>query len=97
MTEARNVYPRLCWGCLGEIRGYVNDYALLDCGGICLDCHIKRVAGKFDEMPGLRETLRGQSELMNDVAERDNLLRRVEQLQAINKIARLSQDLGVYE
>lgn len=73
MSDARNVYPRLCWGCLGVIEDYTHDHALLNHGGYCTDCYM----AADGEMPLLRDALRGQSERMNDVSEREELLREV--------------------
>jgi hypothetical protein len=75
MTDARNVYPRLCWGCLGIIDDYGHDHWLLDCGGCCDDCSAMVV----DELQGLRQMLRGESDRMNNVSEQENILRELKQ------------------
>lgn len=68
MTDARNVYPRLCWACLGEITCYEDDNDLLNYGG-----HHTTCTGR---MPRLHDMLRfqGQTGRMNSVRERDTLL-----------------------
>lgn len=70
MSEARNVYPRLCWGCLSVIETYEHDQALLNYGGYCVAC-------SGSEMLGLRAALQGRTERMNDVSEQEELLRAV--------------------
>jgi hypothetical protein len=70
MTDARNVYPRLCWGCLCVIADYEHDRANLNYGGWCESC----VQDGRPEMAGLREALRGHSEYMNNVYKRVALL-----------------------
>jgi len=74
MGEARNDYPRLCWGCLGIIEAWEEDYALTDFGGTCPTCHRSQVG----EIPGLRDILNGYTERMNSISERDDILREVE-------------------
>lgn len=73
MSDARNVYPRLCWGCLDVIEDYEHDRALMTYGGYCTYCHTIQDG----EKPGLRKSLRGETERMNNVAEREELLREV--------------------
>ncbi len=74
MTDARNDYPRLCWGCLAVIADFQSDYANLNYGGRCYSC----AESGADDMPYLRHALQGYTERMNSVAERDDLLREVQ-------------------
>jgi len=69
MGEARNDYPRLCWGCLGIIEAWEEDFALTDFGGTCPACHSSQIG----EMPGLRNILNGYTERMNSVVEQGEL------------------------
>jgi hypothetical protein len=69
MGDARNVYPRLCWGCLAIIEDFAHDYANLNYGGFCSLCNEKQPG----ELPGLRDMLRTES-AMNSVAGRDVLV-----------------------
>ena len=73
MTDARNEYPRLCWGCLAVIESYEHNHANLNYGGFCPHCHQTQPG----ELPGLREALQGAIERMNSVIERDDLLQEV--------------------
>ncbi len=74
MTDARNEYPRLCWGCLAVIPDYESDYANLNYGGRCYPC----AESGADDMPYLRQTLQGYTERMNNVGEREELLQAVQ-------------------
>lgn len=69
MGEARNDYPRLCWGCLGIIDDASHDYANGTYGGVCHTCAYS--AG--GALPGLHEVLGGYLERMNDISERGEL------------------------
>ena len=68
MGEMKNLYPRLCRGCLKIIRSAGEDTALLDYGGHHRTCK--------EETPELSSLLQGQPELLNDILQRDELLRR---------------------
>ena len=68
MTDARNDYPRLCWGCLATIEDFEHDAALCTYGGYCYHCI------EQPDMEGLREMTRPFPERMNDVDERSALL-----------------------
>ena len=73
MSEARNVYPRLCWGCLGVIEDFAHDHSLMDYGGYCTDCEEHHRPYR----PEIDDVLRGRPERMNDVSEREELLKEV--------------------
>jgi hypothetical protein len=76
MGDARNVYPRLCWGCLAIIEDYAHDCVNLNYGGFCFRCQ----AGHMGDMPYLRQVVQGYAERMNSVVERDELLQEVKML-----------------
>lgn len=67
MSDARNDYPRLCWGCLGIIADYQGDYANLNYGGRCASC----ASAHVPDIAALRE----HTDRMNSVIDRDALLR----------------------
>ena len=73
MGDARNDYPRLCWGCLAIIEDYAHDEALCTYGGYCIGCHTSGI----EDMPGLREALQGHCQRMNSIIERNTLLAEV--------------------
>jgi hypothetical protein len=83
MTDARNVYPRLCWGCLGIINDFCDDLVNLNYGGRCNYCHREGLG----DMPGLNEVINGHTERMNSVVERDDLLREAERLERYRQLS----------
>jgi hypothetical protein len=75
MSDARNDYPRLCWGCLAVIPDYSSDYANLNYGGRCYAC----TESGNDDIPHLHQILFGEAQRMNSIFERDELLQEVQQ------------------
>lgn len=90
MTEARNVYPRLCWGCLAVIESYAADYANLNYGGLCHVCDESNAS----TLPGLELALDRYGQ-MNDISEREELLRQTRALEYVRFNCNCGESLSI--